>query len=314
MSPIITEQAGLFAEPHILLCEHKKIVERRTVLRGSKPGDKLVENQPSTLDTYYAQVNTLGNLSALCLSGGGIRSAAFALGAIQGLAARGILQEFDYLSTVSGGGYIGGWLTAWVQNRGYAQVTKSLLAGGFGVVDRSPIDHLRRYSSYLFPRKAIGSTDFLSISTLYFRNLILNWLVIFPLIFVPLVAIKFLALIPLIPTTSALPFFATLSITLIGWALVDSLRQRPGWESKPSNRIAFAVDEALPMTLGAYFASVSAYLYFLTDSFSLLISAWQLATAGASIYFTAWIIAFYFRGDTSEMHLLGSLYGRLRRA
>jgi predicted acylesterase/phospholipase RssA len=51
-------------------------------------------------------------LGALCLSGGGIRSATFALGAIQGLAERGLLSRFDYLSTVSGGGYIGSWLTA----------------------------------------------------------------------------------------------------------------------------------------------------------------------------------------------------------
>src|SRR5439155_6129899 len=52
--------------------------------------------------------------AALCLSGGGIRSATFGLGVLQGLAARGLLGKFDYLSTVSGGGYIGSWLSAWV--------------------------------------------------------------------------------------------------------------------------------------------------------------------------------------------------------
>ena len=52
-------------------------------------------------------------MSALCISGGGIRSATFALGAIQGLAESGLLAQFDYLSTVSGGGYIGSWLSAW---------------------------------------------------------------------------------------------------------------------------------------------------------------------------------------------------------
>jgi hypothetical protein len=57
-------------------------------------------------------------LSAVCISGGGIRSATFALGAIQGLAERGLLPQFDYLSTVSGGGYIGGWLTAWIHRAG----------------------------------------------------------------------------------------------------------------------------------------------------------------------------------------------------
>ena len=48
--------------------------------------------------------------TALCLSGGGIRSAAFCLGALQALAAKRLLGEFNYLSTVSGGGYIGAWL------------------------------------------------------------------------------------------------------------------------------------------------------------------------------------------------------------
>src|SRR5919106_1805456 len=50
--------------------------------------------------------------AALCLSGGGVRSASFGLGVMQGLARAGILGRFDYLSTVSGGGYIGGWLSA----------------------------------------------------------------------------------------------------------------------------------------------------------------------------------------------------------
>src|SRR6185295_1254951 len=57
-------------------------------------------------------------LAALCISGGGIRSATFALGAVQGLAEQGVLTEFDYLSTVSGGGYIGSWLTCWKQRAG----------------------------------------------------------------------------------------------------------------------------------------------------------------------------------------------------
>src|SRR5438094_575484 len=39
-------------------------------------------------------------LSAICLSGGGIRSATVALGVLQGLARCGVLRRFDYLSTV----------------------------------------------------------------------------------------------------------------------------------------------------------------------------------------------------------------------
>ena len=67
-------------------------------------------------------------LTALCLSGGGIRSATFALGVVQGLAKLGILERFDYLSTVSGGGYLGGWLSAWAHRhpQGMAGVSAAL--------------------------------------------------------------------------------------------------------------------------------------------------------------------------------------------
>ena len=55
-------------------------------------------------------------LVGLALSGGGIRSATFGLGVLQGLYALGIFERLDYISSVSGGGYIGGWLQAAVAN------------------------------------------------------------------------------------------------------------------------------------------------------------------------------------------------------
>src|SRR5215469_11028011 len=74
---------------------------------------------PSSERNLFAAVHAQQEpLSALCISGGGIRSATFALGAIQGLAEHGLLRSFDYLSTVSGGGYIGSWLTAWTHRAG----------------------------------------------------------------------------------------------------------------------------------------------------------------------------------------------------
>ncbi len=45
----------------------------------------------------------------LCLSGGGIRSAAFSLGVLRGLDSIGALDDVGYLSTVSGGGFAGAW-------------------------------------------------------------------------------------------------------------------------------------------------------------------------------------------------------------
>lgn len=52
------------------------------------------------------------NAAGLCLSGGGIRSATFCLGIVQVFARQGMLRQFDYLSTVSGGGYLGTFMSA----------------------------------------------------------------------------------------------------------------------------------------------------------------------------------------------------------
>jgi hypothetical protein len=63
-------------------------------------------------------------MSALCFSGGGIRSATFGLGIVQGLAEGGLLRKFDYLSTVSGGGYLGSWLSAWILREKINELTR----------------------------------------------------------------------------------------------------------------------------------------------------------------------------------------------
>src|SRR4051794_8154783 len=91
------------------------------------PDEAVPDLQPRTPNDSDAQVRELIDwvdqrptpLTALCLSGGGIRSASFALGVLQALARVGVLGHFHYLSTVSGGGYIGSWLSAWrVSERG----------------------------------------------------------------------------------------------------------------------------------------------------------------------------------------------------
>jgi len=67
------------------------------------------------------------SLVGLCFSGGGIRSATFNLGILQGLAELGLLRRFDYLSSVSGGGYIHQWLAAWIRRASTANSAKPIL-------------------------------------------------------------------------------------------------------------------------------------------------------------------------------------------
>ena len=57
-------------------------------------------------------------LVGLALSGGGVRSATFGLGVLQAMAGQRLLRQLDYLSTVSGGGFIGGWLSKCIHEQG----------------------------------------------------------------------------------------------------------------------------------------------------------------------------------------------------
>jgi hypothetical protein len=124
-----------------------------------------------------------GRLAALCLSGGGIRSATFCLGAVQALAARQMLGEFHYLSTVSGGGFAGGWLQTFIRQCGsLAEAERRLAGSGSDIFAK-----LRRYTNYLTPEVGLLSRDTWAGVVLYIRNTLLNWLIIFPLLlFIPL--------------------------------------------------------------------------------------------------------------------------------
>lgn len=87
----------------------------------------------------------------LALSGGGIRSATFALGVVTELARRGLMDDVDYLSTVSGGGYLGGFITSTVGEASREDEDRPFRAV-FGESDRMekrPVRTLRNHSKYL---------------------------------------------------------------------------------------------------------------------------------------------------------------------
>ena len=84
------------------------------------------------------------------------------------------LKEFDYLSTVSGGGYIGSWLSAWIHRAGIDTVEQQLSMKDHPQEEPKEVTFLRSYSNYLTPRTGIFSTDTLAAVATYLRNLILN--------------------------------------------------------------------------------------------------------------------------------------------
>src|SRR5262249_10699423 len=112
-------------------------------------------------------------LAGLALSGGGIRSASFCLGALQALDKAGVLKNIDYLSTVSGGGYIGTSLSAaMTHSKGDFPFTSSLTQD-----EPYPVQHIRNHSNYLFPQ---GSINIFYNVAIYLRGLLANALLIVP--------------------------------------------------------------------------------------------------------------------------------------
>ena len=119
----------------------------------------------------------------LAFSGGGIRSATFNLGILQALAKSKLLSKFDYLSTVSGGGYIGGWLMAWMKHqelgiKGIEERLSTPPKSPQEEADQPEVHFLRDYSNYLTPRKGLLGADFLAFLASYLRNTMLNQVIL----------------------------------------------------------------------------------------------------------------------------------------
>ena len=139
-------------------------------------------DKPIDFEAALAEEQSLGGLPpkgealGLAFSGGGIRSATFNLGVVQALAALKLLRRFDYLSTISGGGYIGAWLSLFIKRHagGDAAKAEALLVGR----DERGLEHpairfLRAFSNYLTPRVGLSKDTLVALAT-YLRNLLLN--------------------------------------------------------------------------------------------------------------------------------------------
>jgi Patatin-like phospholipase len=123
------------------------------------------------------------DVAGLALSGGGIRSSAVCLGVLQALNHHDLLKRVDYLSTVSGGGYIGGSLTAtmtraqeFVFGKEVAGAAKS---GAAEISDTPAVGHIRNYSNYLIPA---GARDALTGMAIVVRGLVANFSLTLPVV------------------------------------------------------------------------------------------------------------------------------------
>ena len=124
--------------------EYAYIQERRyTVANGQSNG---VSERPP------ASVLVPPNLTGLAFSGGGIRSATFHLGLLQALHDMQRLPKIDYLSTVSGGSYIAGWMLAHLgkeQDDAYGNLVQTMDQGKLLDPHEDFITHLRHHAGFI---------------------------------------------------------------------------------------------------------------------------------------------------------------------
>jgi hypothetical protein len=305
----------------------------------------------------YRALNEL-NSAALCLSGGGIRSAAFALGVTQALATHprtangapvekpesSLLAKFHYLSTVSGGGYIGGWLSAWIAREYLAgaatweRVWKALTSQRDSPDQDAPqITWLRSYSNFLTPRLGIASADSWAAISLWVRNLILNWFVIVPVLCLVVLGLKLVAILVawishFDPQSSWFVFYALAGIgsILLLIALRFTTRQRPTRGRSSAGQGDFLKWDLIPALLAAALFVIAAAApdaeilarNWLVSGESLSVEGViRLALAGAALYALAWLFAWprcrHLKGvlqDLSLWAVAGAIYGTLMAA
>jgi len=112
------------------------------------------------------------NLAGLALSGGGIRSATFNLGLLQALAKKGLFARFDYLSTVSGGGYIGSSLTSLLSSGSTGVRAEDFPFRFDGREEGAEVKWLRAHSNYLVPRRGALSLSLWRLLSSYLVGLL----------------------------------------------------------------------------------------------------------------------------------------------
>ena len=140
----------------------------------------LAERAPSS-EMRSARLAGESDLTGLAFSGGGIRSASFCLGVLQGLDLLTdhnephVLDAIDYLSVVSGGSYIGTSLVAAMMQPDYSFPFDSRLDDQ----ETPETLHLRDFSNFLVPN---GIIDYLINAILVCRGLIVNAALVLPVL------------------------------------------------------------------------------------------------------------------------------------
>lgn len=207
----------------------------------------------------------------LSLSGGGIRSATFCLGVVQVLSEKNLMKDFDYLSTVSGGGYIGSFITSALSRKaGYEELGKP-----YGP-DTVSVRHIRQNAKYL---SAANLKQRWMMVTGSLAGLLLN-------LSAPIAIIALIALITNYITALSPPNFwqwilgISSAASLVG-IIAYGIGLRYGWAAKVGSRIvSLAAAAILTSALTLIISKGYEYIGQLTSE------NWQMVSCFATLAFT----------------------------
>lgn len=171
---------------------------------------------------------------------------------LQALSQIGLLKHVDYLSTVSGGGYIGTWLAGWIRRMLDAEQERIKTNGldleseriGPDVMAEiqrrlsptrspnpmdehvKPIRFLREYSNYLTPKTGFLSSDTWTMIGIYLRNTLLNQVIIISLFAAALLIPRNLFWLSTLISPYSVPVFVAGALWIFGaWILIKNLRR-----------------------------------------------------------------------------------------
>ena len=146
------------------------------------------------------------DLLGIALSGGGIRSATFNLGLLEAFNRAGLLKRADYISTVSGGGYI----NSFIQNRLYSDSNFD------NVFKESEIERLKRYGNYLVPYK--GLRKVFEAITFYFTFVVLALLhIVWYILFFATLLLAVTLLFKYLPSANSQILYGAVSLLLMSF-------------------------------------------------------------------------------------------------
>ncbi|NKM06060.1 hypothetical protein GFM29_19950 [Rhizobium leguminosarum bv. viciae] len=194
---------------HQIFASERSVVRfRRRMIEQGKLVDCRMSPDTPLLELLPADtIDDDGDVPDLCgltLSGGGNRCAAFSLGVTQALDSlrpdneNQVFDALDYISTVSGGGYMGTSIVAGLMQAPYTYPFASKLDSD----ETEETKHLRNFSNFLVPN---GFIDYLTSLALVLRGLTVNAVIVMPLIL--LLAVLTVACSPTIASLAQPDFF-----------------------------------------------------------------------------------------------------------